>query len=247
MAKLHHPHAGLLLIRNKKQLMIPLQKDVTTIGRKQADIILDDPKVSSTHAEIHRTSTGFQLIDLQSTNGTFVNRKQVKTVDLTDQDVIEVGLSTLCYFEDAREYHGTVEDTPLGHKMKIETVSKKVTSVTTTKTLAQLGVEAQIIEGPDAGKKFKFKKSHVTIGRSDADLVLLDLDVSRAHAMIEVLGKSAIYVRDLGSTNGTFLNEKKIQSEKLKSGDEVTVGNTKIRIVFEISSQQGPETSSKEK
>lgn len=234
MAKLHHSHAGLLLIRNKRQIMIPLNKDVTTLGRKTADIILDDAKVSSTHAEIRRNGGKFILTDLKSTNGTFVNRQAATKVELVDQDVIELGSTTLCFFEDTREFHGSAEETTAGHRVKKdESVSQKVSDgLTTTQTLAQIVVSIEIVEGPNSGKVYRFKKPHITVGRNEADLVLMDLDTSRSHALIEVLGPTAVFIRDLGSTNGTFIGSKRIQSEKIESGAEFTVGNTTLRITF---------------
>jgi len=236
MAKLHHSHAGLLLVRNKRQVMIPLTKDLTTIGRKSADIILDDPKVSSAHCEVRREGNKFYLIDLKSTNGCYVNRKQVSRMELVDQDVLEVGSTTLCYFEDIRDFHGTAEETTAGMRLKSEPETESTAAgdgLTTTKTLHQLEVGLEILEGPNKGKKYKFKKPHITIGRNDADLVLLDLDTSRAHAMLEVLGTHSVFLRDMGSTNGTLIKGKKVQSEKISSGVEFTVGNTTIRVTFE--------------
>jgi pSer/pThr/pTyr-binding forkhead associated (FHA) protein len=231
MAKLHHSHAGLLLIRNKRQIMIPLTKDVTTIGRKLADIILDDPKVSSTHCEIRREGQRFVLIDLKSTNGTCVNRNAVNKQNLVDQDVIEVGSSTLCFFEDLREFHGSAEETTAGMRIKEDSVSQRVPEgLTTTRTMAQPFLTLEIVKGPNAGKKYKFKKAHITIGRNDTDLVLVDLDISRAHCMIEVLGPQAIFLKDMGSTNGTFFQGKKVQTEKILPGAEFTLGNTTIKV-----------------
>ncbi len=241
MAKLHHPHAGLLLVRNAKQTMIPLTKDVTTIGRKQADILLDDPKISATHAEIRREENTFILVDRKSTNGTFLNRKRIDQVELTDQDVIEIGLSTLCFFKDRREFHGETEQ-PVPERPKSDTASFSVarsSTVTTTQTAHQKSVEIAILEGPQAGKSYQFKKSHIVIGRNDADLTLTDLDVSRSHALLEVFGQSSVYLRDLGSTNGTFRNGQRIQSEKLKSGDTFVIGNTTIKVSFESGEATG--------
>jgi pSer/pThr/pTyr-binding forkhead associated (FHA) protein len=233
MAKLHHPHAGLLLVRDKRQVMIPLTKAVTTIGRKLADIILDDAKVSSTHAEVRIDGSEFLLKDLESTNGTFVNRKQVQEVILVDQDVIEVGSSTFCFYQDLREFNGQAEETTAGHRVKEVLSEKTVDGVTTTKTIAQPVIELEVMEGPGKGKRYRFKKTHITIGRNDADMVLLDIDVSRQHAMIEVLGVNTIFLRDMGSTNGTILKGKKVQSEKISDGAEFIVGGTTIRISVE--------------
>jgi len=220
--------------------MIPLTKDVTTIGRKIADIILDDPKVSSTHCEIRRDAQKFILIDLKSTNGTVLNRVNVQKQALVDQDVIEVGSSTLCFFEDLREYHGGAEETTAGMRLKEESTSHKVPEgLTTTRTMTQPIITLEIIKGPNTGKKYKFKKSHITIGRNDADLVLVDLDISRAHCILEVLGPQSIFLKDMGSTNGTFLDGKKIQSEKISDRAEFTVGNTTLKLSLSDSDNGG--------
>lgn len=247
MAKLHHPHAGLLLVRNRKQIMIPLTKDVTTIGRKQADIILDDPKVSARHAEIQRRGQKFHLVDHKSTNGTFVNRQQVNELELEDQDVIEVGLSTLCFFADIREFHGEAEETSAATRPKNFEGESKSGEYTMTKTVVQPTLELEQIEGPEVGKRVSFKRSHITVGRSDADLIVLDLDVSRNHALFEVLGKNFIFLKDLDSTNGTFVNGKKIRTEKISAGDLVSFGNTKWKVNINIDSDIDRETSPKKK
>ncbi|MDB5038550.1 MAG: hypothetical protein JWQ35_2078 [Bacteriovoracaceae bacterium] len=232
MAKLHHPHAGLLVVRKDKQTMVSLTKDITTIGRKQADIILEDSKISSTHAEIRREGPKFFLKDLKSTNGTFLNRKPVTKCELSDQDVIEVGSCTLCFYEDSREFNGASPEISMRQKVEKETTKTKEI-ITNSKTLQQLPVKIHILKGPDQGKKFTFRKSHILIGRKDADVMLLDVDISRAHAMIEVFGGSSIFLRDLESTNGTFLNGRKIQCEKIHTGDEIGMGNTKLNVTVE--------------
>lgn len=67
------------------------------------------------------------------------------------------------------------------------------------------------------------------IGRSEeGEIVLLDPSVSRAHALVEVVAGEAI-VRDLGSTNGSFLNGRRIDAESLRDGDELRFGNTRMR------------------
>ncbi len=71
------------------------------------------------------------------------------------------------------------------------------------------------------------------VGRSsDAGVPLADPEASRQHAAFQAAG-GALYVTDLGSRNGTFLNGKRLASEgiELKVGDHVDVGNTRIEIV----------------
>lgn len=209
------------------------------MGRRQADILLDDPKASGIHAEIIKEGPHYRLVDKKSTNGTYLNRRRVDEAILADQDVIEIGITTLCFFADIRDFHGTVEEVTASVKIKVEAPpeASQVVSVsgitTTTKTLQQPPIELEVLEGENVGKRYRFRKPHVLIGREEGDLVILDLDMSRRHALIEVLGPQLIFVRDLQSTNGTFVNEHAIESQRLKSGDKLRVGNTILRLELE--------------
>jgi len=79
--------------------------------------------------------------------------------------------------------------------------------------------------GPDMGRKYPLEGDVCLIGRgSDCDIVV-DLDsVSRRHAQIE-RRQSTIIITDLGSTNGTYVNEKQVQERALSDGDQVKIGN----------------------
>lgn len=69
-----------------------------TIGRKDTnDISIDNLAVSGTHARIDSVSATFILTDLQSTNGTFVNKELVSTHNLRNQDVIFIGKHQLLF------------------------------------------------------------------------------------------------------------------------------------------------------
>jgi two-component system, cell cycle response regulator len=79
--------------------------------------------------------------------------------------------------------------------------------------------------GPDLGRKFIIDHDAILIGRgSDSDIVV-DLDsVSRRHAQIERRA-AVIMVSDLGSTNGTYVNETQVSERALTDGDQVKIGN----------------------
>jgi len=71
---------------------------------------------------------------------------------------------------------------------------------------------------------------HASIGRNeDSDIFLVDPSVSRNHATIDVQTDGAV-VKDLGSTNGTFVNGERIESHRVVSGDVLTFGNTQMRL-----------------
>lgn len=92
--------------------------------------------------------------------------------------------------------------------------------------------------GPEMGKRFPLEKSEVVLGRTRGDIVI-DLDsVSRRHARIRMEdGKWT--VEDLGSTNGTYVNDDPVESVPLANGDILRVGSS----IFKFLSGTGIEAS----
>lgn len=82
--------------------------------------------------------------------------------------------------------------------------------------------------GGRAGESFSITEDRVSIGRStDADVMLDDVTVSRNHALL-VRRRDGLYVDDLGSLNGTYVNRRRIESHKLTDGDEIQIGKYKL-------------------
>jgi len=242
VSKLHHPQAGLLLIRQKTQVMIPLQKDLTTIGRRQADIILDDPKVSSSHAEIRKEEGQYVFLDMGSTNGSFVNRRPASKVPLVDQDVIEIGMTTLCFFADTRDFHGEIVEVTNSVKSKpLTQITKSKDLTTTSQTLLQPQLEILILQGESPENRYLIRKPHIVIGRGEVDVPILDPYASRRHAMIEVLSDKNIFIRDMGSTNGTYVNQVRIEHQKISPDDEIKIGETLLKYKLGKSPKEDPE------
>jgi predicted Zn finger-like uncharacterized protein len=82
-----------------------------------------------------------------------------------------------------------------------------------------------VIDGPMKGTVFPLVKPSVLLGRREADIVLDDSDVSRKHCSLEVHGTSAM-LSDLGSTNGTFVDDQKIETHQLEHMSEFRIGST---------------------
>lgn len=75
-----------------------IDTDSTVIGRHpESDIFLDDVTVSRKHAEIRRGENGFELHDVGSLNGTYVNRERVEDASLSSGDEIQVGKFKLVF------------------------------------------------------------------------------------------------------------------------------------------------------
>ena len=82
-------------------------------------------------------------------------------------------------------------------------------------------------------------RSRVTIGRHESnDLQLASRTVSNFHAEI-VNENGGLYVRDLGSTNGTHVNERPVAAERVNTGDQIRVGNHVMTL--ELKAVDGPE------
>ena len=83
-----------------------------------------------------------------------------------------------------------------------------------------------VINGVDLGKKYSLAQVSTLIGRSSkVDIQIDEESISRNHAVIENQGDQ-IVVRDLNSTNGTYVNDQPIQHRLLNDGDQVKVGRT---------------------
>ena len=88
--------------------------------------------------------------------------------------------------------------------------------------------------GPDNEKSIPLSGAATVMGRQSAnDIVVAETGVSRKHAEI-VQTDDGYYLRDLASTNGTFVNDKKISGEDylLKDGDSIRLGASKVTHIF---------------
>src|ERR671939_339228 len=66
----------------------------------------------------------------------------------------------------------------------------------------------------------------------DAEVFLDDVTVSRNHALL-VRRRDGLYIDDLGSLNGTYVNRRRIETHKLTNGDELQVGKYKLTYLDE--------------
>lgn len=85
-----------------------------------------------------------------------------------------------------------------------------------------------VAAGPQSGKRYTLPPGRVRLGRGvDNDVVLEDPRVSRNHAELYLRG-SEWYLRDLGSTNGTYVNNYGVRERALESGDRVSLGGAEL-------------------
>jgi pSer/pThr/pTyr-binding forkhead associated (FHA) protein len=86
--------------------------------------------------------------------------------------------------------------------------------------------------GPYGGRRFELSGGYMVVGREPAcDIRFDDPHVSRTHAALQRHG-SAMYVMDLGSSGGTFVNGDQVTSQELRSGDVIRFATVEAR--FEV-------------
>ena len=84
-----------------------------------------------------------------------------------------------------------------------------------------------------SNRKYPLDKQRLILGRSSSsDVAVSDINVSRSHAEIRYESRGQWAITDLGSTNGTYLNGKRITTAPLNEGDRIKVGT--IELVFSL-------------
>jgi predicted Zn finger-like uncharacterized protein len=92
-------------------------------------------------------------------------------------------------------------------------------------------IALSVLEGNEKDRIYQISRSVTVIGRMEGEIRLADPKVSSRHAQVEIMDGEA-WLRDLGSTNGTFVNGTRVDLARLKHLDEVTVGATRLLYTY---------------
>jgi pSer/pThr/pTyr-binding forkhead associated (FHA) protein len=202
-----HPRAGKVVFYS-----FPL-----AIGRNPKSELAFDPEAdratSWDHAQLSHSENGFVLTDRGSTNGTFVNGKRITTGVISDGDRIELGSG-------GPQIRVHIESpTPIGDQ------TAKTMIVTSDLPTIHLKLVAGGRGKPPVDRDFH--QQVITLGRDPQnDISFADPPhpvVSRFHAEI-VLRGGEYYLVDKKATNGTLLNDRPVEQNRLQDGDRITLG-----------------------
>jgi len=90
-------------------------------------------------------------------------------------------------------------------------------------------IKFDIYRGDEYQRSESFSEPIIKIGKVPSSHLRLEDEVaSRMHAMIEVTGPNEVYIIDLGSAAGTFVNGQKTNKARLQTGDEIVIGETRL-------------------
>lgn len=207
----------LLRFKDNSQPLYPVVDAVCTLGRAQDNkLVLDTRTVDEHHAKLVQHEGKLFLQDNKSRIGSFVNGKKVRYKALEAGDVVTIGN---VHFEITT---GNPSDLPFTlAQQTAASIAPKVGLRSEPIKDWVLVSETQWLPG----KRFPLEVgSNTIIGRGkDCQIVLPTNHLSRHHAALMIDG-DRLLIRDMNSSNGSFLNEKKLASDEfteLVSGDRL--------------------------
>jgi pSer/pThr/pTyr-binding forkhead associated (FHA) protein len=112
------------------------------------------------------------------------------------------------------------EITTLGEEAKVKDVPEN------------LVVMLRVKKGAEPERGYQITRTPVSIGRDNiCGISINDTRMSRQHAAL-FFYQPDFYLKDLGSTNGSFINDKRIKNAPLRNGDVIRLGNTEFEFIL---------------
>jgi len=216
---------------------IKLRRDATLFGREKGDILIEDHEISSTHCQIQNINGVYHVFDMNSTNGTFVNKERIVKSRLTSGDIITVGQSSFRFqLEDEAQVRHIA--TIFKSKEKRSLSDSKAPSLVDTLIEGELrsthseSIELRITYQDGTKEEVELNQKTLFVGRASSfGKFEQDPEISRKHLLVKLNDTGQVFIEDQGSTNGSFLNGKRITGMHLvQPEDQVKVGTAVIKI-----------------
>ena len=214
---------SLLLLIYRDQALVArhaLQDRAFTIGRgEKAEIALDDPGLATRHAVVEPDDDGTWSLRLLGGRKLAHGDALVDEVKLLDGTCVDLGR------------HQLVVRTG-GRGSTLHTVFAPTHIAQAHEVAARAGgASAPLHLEEPGGRRWPVVRRPLTLGvAQDCDVILSDPTVSRHHCRVEYRD-DLLFVRDLGSTNGTFVNGVQVLEALLTPGVRLRLGNTELRLV----------------
>jgi len=216
---------------------VPLNKERVTIGRAPDNDIPfpGDKAVSGHHAVVITILQDSFLEDLDSTNGTQVNGKQVAKHPLSNNDVIMIGRNSLKYMGDAGGEEDDFEKTMIIRPGQMGAAFDANANKAATSGGAPAPAAApptpmvgklKVASGPNAGKELVLTKALTTLGRP-GDQVAAITRRADGYYIVHVGGQGGGVKRPV--VNGKEID---VQAVKLKANDVIELAGTKMNFLL---------------
>jgi len=209
----------------------PRESDLVIGRRRGDDIELPFADVSEQHARLTLGDRGWQLIDLGSANGTYVNGRRLTPFvaqSLSVGDLLRLASVELLVEGEGRPANGR-EASP----ESTATLARRLVSDLFGAWRPAEVPRLMVTEGPARGHELHLEVvgCRYRVGRgTGCNLVVPDDDMSREHAEFERRW-DGVFVRDLNSKNGVmYLGERLAAEQRLADGDVLRLGQTSFRL-----------------
>lgn len=219
--------------KDDPQASYEINQDDFLIGRgKECAVVLPDESVSRLQARVH-FENGTYFIDNLGRNPTYVNGQTIETSHvLQDGDEITMGRTSLIFQPGGKAPNGVIKPRDMSKTFLVKPPPVHLPS------------PRMIVTYPSGEKRsFPLDKTRYLLGRdSDCDICFSDNVVSKHHAEICFDGKTG-RLRDLNSSNGTYLNGKPIKESVLPREATILLGSggPGVRVIFEGVPEPAPE------
>jgi pSer/pThr/pTyr-binding forkhead associated (FHA) protein len=227
-------HAKLLVkLHGQASRMIDLVTECFTIGRKpDNDLTIDDQRISSHHARIIKVQSVFFIEDLRSTNGTFVNEKQIDRHQLRDGDIIAVGQHHLI-FQDT----SAVETTPAAASIDMDK-TMVLTGGGQLRALETPAARLLVTAGKTDQMEYTLATQVALIGsQEDAAIRLTGWFTPKAAARITRRGPQ-YSISPVQRTKKLLVNGREVVTQQeLKNGDQIEVAGVTLSFFLTPSSK----------
>jgi pSer/pThr/pTyr-binding forkhead associated (FHA) protein len=225
-----------VLLKYKEAVVkeIDLDKEITTIGRKQDnDIVIDNQAVSGHHALIKTAGDALVIEDLSSLNGTYLNSQKISKAELFNGDVILIGVHTLdvtsAKERETDKKNFAVRGRSMDETMVIAPDDKKKIISGADKAVPEALGGFVVIEGSTDQREYELKERVSAIGKEDGSTIKLKGFFAPKLAALVNRRKEGYFITPSGSKN-LKVNGKDIDHRyDLKDGDIVELGNLKLQ------------------
>jgi len=215
-----------LIFPNGEHTPIALEEGVARVGTAaDCSIVLNVAGVAAHHCEIETQAGQSTVRAIDTTAPTVLNGRQItQPMPLKPGDLLLFGRVGCRASSDRPAAAATMPPPSAPAKKNADEAARTRVRMTLPKFMLR-GVS-----GPTFGKTFALAGTMVIGRQHDSDIPVAAEEISRHHAKLQVTGEGVL-VEDMGSANGTFINDKRVQSGLLKPGEELRLDTVRFMLL----------------
>ncbi len=213
-----------------------------SIGRRESnDIVIENVSVSGKHAKVDSIRNGFRLMDLNSTNGTFINDKMITTHVLEHGDIISIGKHRLVFgyvkgekrpekATKSEEENWSEQTMVLDTEEHREMLAKTASDMSTKLSTSKLGILSYLSGGEG---EIKLNRKLIKIGKDASnEIVVSGFTMGKVAATISKMpnGYQLSYVGGMSKPKVNDISVK--ESVNLEEFDTIEIGSLKFKFLL---------------